>query len=151
MDCSPLVILPTNINADEDIRLRPRACNAFRILQVTEHILSVDENGISHTISINRHTTVKHQSIIHANLKRLKTLRKEKQLFVRQTLTRRRKLLRNAQTPYYENGNHLLSAHRLLRGDRAILSLGNDSINETAPPTPSYNCTRTSKKKLMTL
>lgn len=56
VDRPPHVTLPTDSYADEYSKLLPRAFDPFRILQVTEHSLTVDENGMPNSISIDQAT-----------------------------------------------------------------------------------------------
>lgn len=77
-DLPSLVTLPTDSNADIYSTLLPKAYGPFQILQVTEHTLKLDENGISNITSIDCTTTVV-QTIQHPHrFKVSKTSSKDK-------------------------------------------------------------------------
>lgn len=48
---------PTESNADNYDKLLPRAYGHFQALQVTEHTLTVDENGIENIVTNDRAAT----------------------------------------------------------------------------------------------
>lgn len=58
VDRPPLDTLYTESNAEKLNKLLPRADGHLQILQVTEHTLTVDENGVPNTISSDRATPV---------------------------------------------------------------------------------------------
>lgn len=53
---SPLIKLTIDSKAEKYNKVLRRARSAFSATRVTEHILTVDENGILNIISINRTT-----------------------------------------------------------------------------------------------
>lgn len=80
-DRPPLVTLPTNGNVDKCHKLLTRAYGPFRILQVFQHNLTVDENVIGNIVSIDRVTPVVETSERPRRYKASKTSTKERHTF----------------------------------------------------------------------
>lgn len=125
-DRPPLVILPTESNADKYSKLLPRAKGHFRIFQVTEHNPTVDKNGISIIFSIRRITPVtlsinhpclqnglkplsEHETTIHE--KNSYTKKGNNSSLLKYFCTETKNVSSSLKTCYTENGN-ISSRHK---------------------------------------
>lgn len=122
VDYPPLDTLPTDNNTDKYKTLLPRPYSPFRILQVTNHNLTMDENGITNAVSIDRATPV---AWIINHLGRFKAL---------ETFSGNKKTLHKTYS-CTETGN----TSPPLR----------DSIYETGPLIPTLNSAKPSNKGIL--
>lgn len=78
VELRPLVTLHIKSNADKYKNLLPKSYDTFGILQIAEHSLKVDNNGICNTILIDRDTPVKRSINPPTCLKASKTSSEDK-------------------------------------------------------------------------